>query len=126
MNQSAYLDNNLPIPERVQDLLSRLTLDEKVAMMNHPTQGVPRLGIPGYNFWSEALHGVARNGRATVFPQAIGLAATWDVPLMHTVATTISTEARACSSRASRRPCGRCSCWRCSGRCRWARASRPR
>ena len=60
MNQSAYLDNNLPIPERVQDLLSRLTLDEKVAMMNHPTQGVPRLGIPGYNFWSEALHGVDR------------------------------------------------------------------
>ena len=53
MNQPAYLDSNLPIPERVQDLLSRLTLDEKVAMMNHPAQGVPRLGIPDYNFWSE-------------------------------------------------------------------------
>src|SRR5690349_7024272 len=95
MNQSAYLDNNLPLPERVQDLLSRLTLDEKVAMMNHPTQGVPRLGIPGYNFWSEALHGVARNGRATVFPQAIGLAATWDKALIHQIATAIGDEGRA-------------------------------
>ena len=103
MNQSAYLDNNLPLPERVQDLLSRLTLDEKVAMMNHPTQGVPRLGIPGYNFWSEALHGVARNGRATVFPQAIGLAATWDKPLIHQIATAIGDEGRAKYHEALRR-----------------------
>ena len=69
MTQPAYLDTNLSVAERVQDLLSRLTLDEKVGMMNHPAQGVPRLGIPDYNFWSEALHGVAANGRATVFPQ---------------------------------------------------------
>jgi beta-glucosidase len=103
MNQSAYLDNNLPIPERVQDLLSRLTLDEKVAMMNHPTQGVPRLDIPGYNFWSEALHGVARNGRATVFPQAIGLAATWDKELIHQIATAIGDEGRAKYHEALRR-----------------------
>ena len=103
MNQSAYLDNNLPLPERVQDLLSLLTLDEKVAMMNHPTQGVPRLGIPGYNFWSEALHGVARNGRATVFPQAIGLAATWDKPLIHQIATAIGDEGRAKYHEALRR-----------------------
>ena len=103
MNQSAYLDNNLPIPERVQDLLSRLTLDEKVAMMNHPTQGVPRLGIPGYNFWSEALHGVARNGRATVFPQAIGMAATWDKDLIHQIATAIGDEGRAKYHEALRR-----------------------
>jgi beta-glucosidase len=103
MNQTAYLDNNLPIPERVQDLLSRLTLDEKVAMMNHPTQGVPRLGIPGYNFWSEALHGVARNGRATVFPQAIGLAATWDKALIHQIATAIGDEGRAKYHEALRR-----------------------
>jgi beta-glucosidase len=95
MNQPAYLDTNLPIPERVQDLLSRLTLDEKVAMMNHPAQGVPRLDIPSYNFWSEALHGVARSGRATVFPQAIGMAATWDKELIHRVATAISDEGRA-------------------------------
>jgi beta-glucosidase len=103
MNQSAYLDNNLPIPERVQDLLSRLALDEKVAMMNHPTQGVPRLGIPGYNFWSEALHGVARNGRATVFPQAIGMAATWDKELIHQIATAIGDEGRAKYHEALRR-----------------------
>ena len=103
MNQPAYLNTNLPIPERVQDLLSRLTLEEKVAMMNHPTQGVPRLGIHGYNFWSEALHGVARNGRATVFPQAIGMAATWDKDLIHQIATAISDEGRAKYHEALRR-----------------------
>ena len=103
MNQPAYLDTHLPFPERVQDLLSRLTLDEKVSMMNHPTQGVPRLGIPGYNFWSEALHGVARNGRATVFPQAIAMAATWDKDLIHKVATAISDEGRAKYHAALRR-----------------------
>jgi beta-glucosidase len=103
MNQPAYLDTNLPIPERVQDLLSCLTLDEKVAMMNHPAQGVPRLGIPGYNFWSEALHGVARNGRATVFPQAIGMAATWDKELIHRVASAIGDEGRAKYHAALRR-----------------------
>jgi beta-glucosidase len=103
MNQPAYLDTNLPFPKRVEDLLSRLTLDEKVAMMNHPTLGVPRLGIPGYNFWSEALHGVARNGRATVFPQAIGMAATWDRDLIHQIATAISDEGRAKYHEALRR-----------------------
>jgi beta-glucosidase len=103
MDQPAYLDTNLPIPERVQDLLSHLTLDEKVAMMNHPTQGVPRLGIPDYNFWSEALHGVAGNGRATVFPQTIGMAATWDKDLIHQIATVISDEARAKYHEALRR-----------------------
>ena len=103
MNQPAYLDTNLSIPERVQDLLSRLTLDEKVAMMNHPAQGVPRLGIPAYNFWSEALHGVAGNGRATVFPQAIGMAATWDRDLIHQIATAISDEGRAKYHEALRR-----------------------
>jgi beta-glucosidase len=103
MTQPAYLDTNLPLPERVQDLLSRLTLDEKVAMMNHPTQGVPRLGIPDYNFWSEALHGVAGNGRATVFPQAIGLAATWDRDLIHQIAAAIGDEGRAKYHEALRR-----------------------
>lgn len=103
MNQPAYLDTHLPLPERVQDLLSRLTLDEKVAMMNHPAQGVPRLGIPDYNFWSEALHGVAGNGRATVFPQAIGLSATWDKDLIHRVATAIGDEGRAKYHEALRR-----------------------
>lgn len=95
MNQPAYLDVALPIHERVRDLVSRLTLDEKVGLMSHPAHGVPRLGIPAYNYWNEALHGVARNGRATVFPQAIGMAATWDKDLIHQVATAISDEARA-------------------------------
>src|SRR5215216_4804436 len=103
MNQPAYLDTNLPLPERVQDLLSCLTLDEKVGMMNHPAQGVPRLGISDYNFWSEALHGVAANGRATVFPQAIGMAATWDRDLIHQIAAAISDEGRAKYHEALRR-----------------------
>jgi beta-glucosidase len=103
MTQPAYLDTNLSIAERVQDLLSRLTLDEKVGMMNHPAQGVPRLDIPDYNFWSEALHGVAANGRATVFPQAIGMAATWDRDLIHEIATAISDEGRAKYHEALRR-----------------------
>jgi beta-glucosidase len=71
--------------------------------MNHPAQGVPRLGIPGYNFWSEALHGVARNGRATVFPQAIGMAATWDKELTHRVGSAIGEEGRAKYHAALRR-----------------------
>jgi len=98
-----YLDTSRPFAERVQDLVGRLTLDEKVGMMNHPSQGVPRLNIPAYNYWSEALHGVARNGRATVFPQAIGMAATWDLELIHQVASAISDEGRAKYHAALRR-----------------------
>lgn len=98
-----YLDASLPFSERVKDLVAQLTLDEKVSMMNHPAQGVPRLNIPGYNYWSEALHGVARNGRATVFPQAIALAATWDRELIHQVASAISDEGRAKYHAALRR-----------------------
>lgn len=91
----AYLDISLPFEERVKDLISRLTLDEKVGLMNHTARGIPRLNIPAYNYWSEALHGVARNGRASVFPQAIGLAATWDKDLILRVADAISDEGRA-------------------------------
>jgi len=80
---------------RVRDLVSRLTLDEKIAQMVHPASAIERLGIPRYNWWNECLHGLARAGVATVFPQAIGLAATWNVTLMHQVATVISDEARA-------------------------------
>ena len=90
-----YLDTSLTFEERVKDLVGRLTLDEKVGLMSHPAHGVPRLNIPAYNYWSEALHGVARNGRATVFPQAIGMAATWDRELIHSVASAISDEGRA-------------------------------
>lgn len=99
----AYLDTALSFSERVRDLVSRLTLEEKVGLMNHPAHGIPRLGIPAYNYWSEALHGVARNGRATVFPQAIAMAATWDRDLIHHVGTAISDEGRAKYHAALRR-----------------------
>jgi len=79
----------------VSDLLGRLTPVEKAAQLLHVAPGVPRLGIPAYNWWSEALHGVARAGTATVFPQAIALAATFDDALVHEVATATSDEARA-------------------------------
>jgi beta-glucosidase len=99
----AYLDTSLSFAERAKDLVGRLTLEEKVGLMNHPAYGVPRLNIPAYNYWSEALHGVARNGRATVFPQAIAMAATWDKQLIHKVATAISDEGRAKYHEALRR-----------------------
>jgi beta-glucosidase len=93
--QLPYLDTSLSFTERARDLVGRLTLEEKVSLMNHTAKGIPRLNIPAYNYWSEALHGVARNGRATVFPQAIAMAATWDKELIHQVATAISDEGRA-------------------------------
>ena len=94
-DQPVYLDTARPFAERVKDLISRLTLEEKVGLMSHPAKGVPRLGIPAYNYWNEALHGVARSGRATVFPQAIGMAATWDRELIRRIASAIGDEARA-------------------------------
>ncbi len=91
----SYLDTSLPFAERTKDLIGRMTLEEKVGLMNHPSHGIPRLNIPAYNYWSEALHGVARNGRATVFPQAIAMAATWDKKLIYQVASAIGDEGRA-------------------------------
>src|SRR5437660_3396804 len=93
--RAAYLDPSLPLEQRVNDLVSRMTLEEKVSQMQDVAPGISRLGIPAYNWWNEGLHGVARAGDATVFPQAIGLAATWDTDLIHRVADVISTEARA-------------------------------
>src|SRR5215470_2067468 len=90
-----YKNPNLPVEQRVDDLVSRMTLEEKISQLGHTADAVPRLGIPEYNWWNEGLHGVARAGNATVFPQAIGLAATFDEPLMHRVADVISTEFRA-------------------------------
>jgi len=90
-----FQDTSLPFEARAADLVGRLTLDEKVAQMQDRALAIPRLGIPAYNWWNEALHGVARSGLATVFPQAIGLAATWNDSLMFQVATVISDEARA-------------------------------
>jgi beta-glucosidase len=99
---AVYRDPDAPLEARVRDLLGRLTLAEKVSQLVYTSAAVPRLGIPEYNWWNEALHGVARAGRATVFPQAIGLAATWDTTLLHRVATTIATEARAKHHEAAR------------------------
>jgi beta-glucosidase len=90
-----YLDPSLSVEQRVNDLVSRMSLEEKVSQMQDVAPAIPRLGIPAYNWWNEGLHGVARSGNATVFPQAIGLAATWDTDLIHRVADVISTEARA-------------------------------
>ncbi len=72
-----FQDPDLPLEGRVRDLISRMTLDEKVRQTLYNAPEIPRLGIPAYNWWSEALHGVARAGRATVFPQASALAATF-------------------------------------------------
>lgn len=90
-----FLNPDLPLATRVDDLIARLTPGEKIAQLGMDTPAVPRLGIPAYQWWNEALHGVARNGVATVFPQAIALAATWDPQLHHQIAAAIATEARA-------------------------------
>lgn len=90
-----YLDPDCSLGERVADLLFRLTLDEKISLMKHNTEAIGRLGIPAYNYWGEALHGIARNGRATVFPQAISMAATWEPGLIRRIAGVISDEGRA-------------------------------
>ncbi len=91
----AYLDTRQSFGIRADDLLSRMTLEEKISQMKYDAPAIDRLGIPAYNWWNECLHGVARAGKATVFPQAIGLAATWDRDLMFRVGNAISDEARA-------------------------------
>jgi beta-glucosidase len=90
-----YLNPDAPLPQRVQDLVSRMTLEEKVSQMMDVAAAIERLGVPEYNWWNEGLHGVARSGLATVFPQAIGMAATWNDSLMLELATVISDEFRA-------------------------------
>src|SRR5215207_7619971 len=96
-DQSApdYLNPRLPIETRVDDLVRRLTLEEKISQMMNKSVAIERLGIPAYDWWNEALHGVAYAGTATVFPQAIGLGATWNEELIHRMAGSISDEARA-------------------------------
>ncbi|HET9101572.1 MAG TPA: glycoside hydrolase family 3 C-terminal domain-containing protein [Acidobacteriaceae bacterium] len=89
-----YLNSAVPIEKRVDDLVSKMTLQEKVSQMQNHAAAIPRLGVAEYDWWSEALHGVARSGYATVFPQAIGMAATWDAPLIHEEAHMIGVEAR--------------------------------
>ncbi|WP_295200169.1 glycoside hydrolase family 3 C-terminal domain-containing protein [uncultured Chryseobacterium sp.] len=90
-----FRNTKLPVDQRIENLLGLLTVDEKIGMMMDNSKAVPRLGIPAYGWWNEALHGVARAGTATVFPQAIGLAASWDVPEHLKTFEMISDEARA-------------------------------
>lgn len=88
-----FQNPDLPIDERVRDLVSRMTVEEKISQLVYEATAVPRLGIEEYNWWNECLHGVGRAGVATVFPQAIGLAATFDADLVHRAAVAISDEA---------------------------------
>ena len=99
---AAFSDPSVATDKRVDDLVSRMTLEEKVLQMQHTAPAIPRLGIPSYDWWSEALHGIARSGYATVFPQAIGMAATWDTHLVRREAEVIATETRAKYNQAQR------------------------
>lgn len=94
-NAQVFRKQDAPLNDRVNDLLHTLTLEEKISMLGYNSPAIPRLNIPAYNWWNEALHGIARGGAATVYPQAIGLAATFDAPLAKEVAGSISTEGRA-------------------------------
>src|SRR5215470_8346196 len=101
-NIPAYLDAKLPASVRAHDVVSRMTLEEKASQLEDYAIAIPRLGIPDYQTWSEALHGVANSGYATVFPQAIGMAATWDPAIVQKMGEVISTEARAKHDQAFR------------------------
>jgi beta-glucosidase len=101
-NPPLYLDASQPIDVRVNDLVARMTLEEKASQLVNQSRAIPRLQVPEYDWWSEALHGVARAGTATVFPEPIGLAATFDPPLIHQMATAIGQEARAKHNQAVR------------------------
>ena len=97
-----WMDKNLTFEERAKALVDELTLEEKVSQLVYESKEIPRLGIEDYNWWNECLHGVARAGVATVFPQSIGMAASFNTELMHEVATAISDEARAKHHQAKR------------------------
>ncbi len=99
---AVYLDPSKPIDVRVDDLIGRMTLEEKAQQLVNQARAIPRLQVPNYDWWSEALHGVANAGTATVFPEPIGLAATFDDPLIHDMAVVISIEARAKHNQAIR------------------------
>ena len=93
--QMPFQDPTLPVEQRVEDLMSRLTLEEKVKLMRNGSPAIERLGIPAWDWWSEALHGVGRNGVSTTFPSCIGMAASFDDELIGRVFTAVSDEARA-------------------------------
>src|SRR6202011_6057616 len=98
----AYLDTSLSPEQRAADLVKRMALEEKATQLVNQARAIPRLRVPAYDWWSEALHGVANAGTATVFPEPIGLAATFDPPLIHEMAVVIGTEARAKHNQAVR------------------------
>ncbi len=102
-NNTGFKDTMLPVVKRVEDILAQLTVEEKISLLGYNNQGVARLGIAPYNWWNEALHGVGRAGQATVFPQAIAMAATFNDSLVYTIADVISTEARAKHNEAVKR-----------------------
>jgi len=102
-NQPAYLNPALTPQQRAADLVGRMTLEEKSLQMVNGAAAIPRLNVPAYDYWNEGLHGVARSGYATMFPQAIGMAATWDAPLLKQIGDVIATEARAKNNEALRR-----------------------
>ena len=97
-----YQDAKLTAAERADDLLGRLTLEEKVSLMMDTSPAIERLGIPQFQWWNEALHGIGRNGYATVFPITMGMAASWDDALLHRVFTAVSDEARVKAQQAKR------------------------
>jgi beta-glucosidase len=92
--QPSYLDTSLPAEQRAADLVRRMSIEEKASQLVNQARAIPRLNVPAYDWWSEALHGVARNGFATAFPEPIGLAATFDAPAIHDLAVVTSIEAR--------------------------------
>src|SRR3974390_726248 len=91
--QPPYLNPALPVDQRVNDLISRMTLEEKASQLVNQARAIPRLNVPAYDWWSESLHGGAVNG-TTEFPDPVGLASTFDAPAIHTMAVAISTEGR--------------------------------
>ena len=90
-----FQNPDLSVEDRVNDLVDRLTLEEKIGQLNYDAPAIERLDIPAYNWWNECLHGVGRAGKATVFPQAIGMAASWNTKLIGEIGEVISDEARA-------------------------------
>ena len=107
-----YQNPELPVEQRVEDLLSRLTLEEKAQLMMNGSPAIPRLGLPQFDWWSEALHGVGRNGLSTVFPQCIGMACSFDDALLEMIYTAVSDEARAKNTELRRqgKPVGKYQC----------------
>ena len=93
--QLPYQNPSLPVEQRVEDLLQRLTLEEKTKLMMNGSPAIERLGIKQFDWWSEALHGVGRNGLSTVFPQCIGMACSFDDELLGRIYSAVSDEARA-------------------------------